>query len=241
MSSKLNIYITTSDDYHHCLKPFAFLFNKFWSADKKVTFLGYKKPKVDLPSNFDFISLGEQRGPSYYSEDLRLFYESIDDSHFICTMEDQFILDYVNIDVIDKFSEYLNKDKVGRICLTNSIFQSIQGKKHNDYDIQDDYEIIEYSQDSEFRMTTEWSIWNKEYLCRHLTDGLDPWQFESSNSKKSKNNGYHLLGCRNKVGVHHAEALRKKFWGRKFDFKFVNEDVYLDNDTIDDMKQRNII
>jgi hypothetical protein len=56
----LNIYISTSDNYHHCLQPFAYLFNKFWSGDKKVTFLGYKEPNVILPKNFDFISLGTQ-------------------------------------------------------------------------------------------------------------------------------------------------------------------------------------
>ena len=147
MNNKLNIYISTSDKYHHCLQPFAYLFNKFWLSDKRVTFLGYKEPQVKLPSNFDFISLGEQKGPSYYSEDLRIFFESLNDSHFIYTMEDQFILDYVNFDVIDKLSEYLDGDKVGRACLTNSIFQSIQGKKHDNYDIQEDYEIIEYSYD----------------------------------------------------------------------------------------------
>ena len=244
MKRDLNIYITTSDDYHHCLKPFAFLFNKFWSSDKKVTFLGYKEPQVKLPLNFDFISLGEQRGPSYYSEDLRSFYESIDDSHFICTMEDQFILDYVNFDVIDKLSEYLDRDKVGRACLTNSILGDPnipQGKKHDNYDIQEDYEIIEYSQDSEFRMTTEWTIWNKDYLCRHLPNGLTPWQFESMNSKISKHNGYHLIGCKNKVAIYHAEALRRRYWGRDFDFKFVNDDRYLDNSIIEDMKKEKII
>ena len=204
MSNELNIYITTSDDYHHCLKPFTFLFNKFWSKDKKVTFLGYREPQVKLPSNFDFISLGEQRGPTYYSEDLRLFYESINDSHFICTMEDQFILDYVNLDVINKLSEYLDRDKVGRVCLTNSIFQSHMGKKHNNYKSDSGYEIIEYSQNSEFRMTTEWTIWNKDYLCKHLPNGLTPW-------------------------------------GRDFDFKFVNEDKYLDNNVIEEMKQEKII
>ena len=73
MKNKLNIYIKTSDNYHRCLKPFAFLFNKFWSSDTKVTFIGYKNPKVKLPSNFDFVSLGKQRGPFYYAEDLRLF------------------------------------------------------------------------------------------------------------------------------------------------------------------------
>jgi len=83
MSIPLNIYISTSNDYHHCLKPFAFLFNKFWSIDKKVTFIGYKIPDFELPSNFSFISLGVQRGHKYYSEELRTFFDSIDVEYFI--------------------------------------------------------------------------------------------------------------------------------------------------------------
>lgn len=241
MNNDLNIYISTSDEYHHCLQPFAYLFNKFWSSDKKVTFLGYKEPTIELPSNFNFISLGVQRGPVYYGEDMRKFLESINDSHFIYTIEDQFILDYVNLDVIEKLSQYLNEDKVGRVCLTNSIFQSHMGKKHNSYDEDSDYEIIEYSQNSEFRMTTEWTIWNKDYLCGYLLDGLSPWQFENVSSNKSKQDGYHLIGCKNKVAIYHAEALRRRYWGKGFDFKFVNEDRYLDDNVIEEMKQEKII
>ena len=237
----LNIYISTSDKYHHCLQPFAYLFNKFWSGDKKVTFLGYKEPSVTLPENFDFISLGTQKGPFHYGRDMRLFFESIEDSHFIYTMEDQFILDYVNFDVINKLSEYLNDDNIGRVCLTNSIFQNHMGKKHNHYDVDSEYEIVEYSQDSEFRMTCEWAIWNKKYLCEYLLDGMSPWQFESISSKNAKNNGYHLIGCKNKVAIQHAEALRRRYSGQGFDFKFVNENKHLKNNVLEEMKMEKII
>jgi len=239
--NNLKIYISTSDNYHSCLPPFAYLFNKFWSSDLKVTFLGYKEPNVSLPSNFDFISLGEQKGPSYYGQDMRTFFESIDDEYFIYTMEDQFILDYVNVDVIDKLLPYTNNSNVGRICLTNSIFQSHMGKKHEKWCEDVGYDLVQYTQDSEFRMTCEWTIWKKDYLCRYLLDGMDPWQFESVASRESKNNGYHLIGCKNKVAIQHAEALRRRNTEQGFDFKFVNEDKYLDNNTIEDMKQRNII
>ena len=244
MSIPLNIYISTSDAYHHCLQPFAYLFNKFWSSDKKVTFLGYKIPNFELPFNFSFISLGVQRGPKYYTEDLRTFFESIDDEYFIYTMEDQFILDYVNEDVIDKLSEYLvDGDKVGNACLTNGIFQTTHGKKHKLYDKSSDYEIVKFSQDSEFRITCEWIIWNKDYLCRYLPNGLSPWQFESISSNKAKQDGYHLIGCKNKVAIQHAEALRRRNGiYSSFDFRFVNEwDRHLDNSIIEEMKQEKII
>ena len=31
----LNIYVSTSDGHLHAIKPFQFLFNKFWGEDQK--------------------------------------------------------------------------------------------------------------------------------------------------------------------------------------------------------------
>ena len=53
----MNIYISTSNDYLHVLKPFSYLFNKFWSDEQKVFILGYEYPTFDLPNNFEFISM----------------------------------------------------------------------------------------------------------------------------------------------------------------------------------------
>ena len=56
----VNIYISTSNKYIHLIKPFQYLFNKFWSDKQKVTVMGYEEPKFKLEDNFDFISLGKQ-------------------------------------------------------------------------------------------------------------------------------------------------------------------------------------
>ena len=57
----MTIYISTSDKYVFLLKPFAYLFNKFWSKDQKVVILGYTKPDFKLPKNFEFVSMGISR------------------------------------------------------------------------------------------------------------------------------------------------------------------------------------
>ena len=56
----MKFYVSTADKYVHLVKPFSFLFNKFWGENQKVTFLCYKPIKFNLPSNFSFISLGEK-------------------------------------------------------------------------------------------------------------------------------------------------------------------------------------
>ncbi len=237
----MNIYISTSDKYHSCLQPFAFLFNKFWSKEQKVKFIGYKVPDLDLPSNFEFISLGEQKGPSYYGHDFKSFFESIDDEYFIYTMEDQFIYDYVDVPLINKLENYIINKNVGRVCLTNSIIQNHMGKKHEFYLNDSGYEFVKYSQDSEFRITCEWTIWDKKYLCEYLLDGMDPWQFERMGSYNSKHDGYDLIGCKNIIPIQHGEAIRRVNTDVGFDFKFVNENRYLSEEVISEMKHRGVI
>ena len=239
MIENIKIYISTSDNYHHCLQPFAYLFNKFWSSDREVNFIGYKKPNFKLPSNFNFISLGVQRGPKYYAEDLRTFFETIDESHFIYTMEDQFILDYVDLNMMNDLTKHLKNDKVGRICLTNSIFQKThEGKRYQNFDRN----IIELTQDSNWRITCEWSLWKKEYMLKYLQKQMTPWEFERQSFSEAMNDGYHVIGFNeDRVLIHHAEAIRAKYWGRDFDFKFVHENRYLNDNIITDMKMEKII
>ena len=221
------IFISTSNNYHRCLLPFAYLFNKFWSDKQEVIILGYDKPNFKLPPNFSFKSLGTQRGPKYYTEDLRNFFNSIDDKYFIYTMEDQFILDYVNLDILNVLLSLVKQEKlVGRANLTNSIFQTHMGKKHQTFKSVDNFEIIEYTQDSSFRITCEWAIWNKDYMLKYLQDNLTPWEFEKQKGK----DGYNLIGCKNKVAIRHAEAIRRGKVNEDFNFSFVNENEELNSD-----------
>lgn len=221
------IFISTSNNYHRCLLPFAYLFNKFWSDKQEVIILGYDKPNFELPPNFSFKSLGTQRGPKYYTEDLRNFFNSIDDKYFIYTMEDQFILDYVNLDILNVLLSLVKQEKlVGRANLTNSIFQTHMGKKHQTFKSVDGFEIIEYTQDSSFRITCEWAIWDKDYMLKYLQDNLTPWEFEKQKGK----DGYNLIGCKNKVAIRHAEAIRRGKVNEDFNFSFVNENEELNSD-----------
>ena len=218
------IFVSTSNDYHRCLLPFAYLFNKFWSNKQEVVFLGYNKPNFNLPPNFSFKSLGVQRGPKYYAEDLRTFLQSIDDQYFIYTMEDQFILDYVNLDILNILLDLVKKEEsIGRANLTNSIFQTHMGKNHQDFKLIDNYNIIEYTQNSSFRITCEWAIWDKNYMLKYLQENLTPWEFERQSGK----DGSHLIGCKNKVAIRHAEAIRRGKVNEDFDFRFVNENEEL--------------
>ena len=85
---KINIFILTCDKSIDTIEGFQYCFNKYWDPSQQVTVLGYKSPVFKLNDNFKFISLGEDRGANYIGGDLINFFQSIDDTHFIFSVDD---------------------------------------------------------------------------------------------------------------------------------------------------------
>ncbi|KKK57355.1 hypothetical protein LCGC14_3055310, partial [marine sediment metagenome] len=55
----MKVYVSTSNQYLHLVKIYAYLFNKFWNRPgQEVVVLGYDAPTFDLPDNFSFVSMG---------------------------------------------------------------------------------------------------------------------------------------------------------------------------------------
>lgn len=197
----MKIILTTSDRYHHVLKVFCFLFNSFWSDKKPVEIVGYKPPPFDMPGNFSFHSMGQQRHKIDFSADLRKYFEMQDD-WFIWMMEDTFIVSDVDTEKI-ALLELLAVEGVGRINLSNEtvkqdheLYRNIQG-----------FRIYENTQTANYRLSTMPSIWSKQFLLKYLRPGLSPWDFES---QESINDGYRILGPGAGAPVLHNEGVRRQ-------------------------------
>ena len=61
---ELNMYIPVRDETNFMIKYYQYLFNKYWSSDIQVYFLGYKKPNIELEDNMHFVSLAPERDSS---------------------------------------------------------------------------------------------------------------------------------------------------------------------------------
>lgn len=233
----MKIYISTANQYLHCLKPFYYLFNKFWNSTKQVTILGYDEPDFDLPINFIFVSLGKQEGGiKMWSTDLRKFFESIDDEHIIYTVEDHFITWPVNFGILSKLTSLLD-DNVGRIGLTNDM----PNEPYDIVEMCEGYSVIERRQDRNYRLSLLWGIWNRKYLLEYLQPGFDPHDFEIIAGEKSKNDGYKILGTMGDYCVHHCQGVRKGDLNGNLGFKFINDPRSLEPKIIDDMKRKDLI
>lgn len=221
----MKIIVTTSNNYHHLLPIFCYFFNKNWSSDKEVIVVGYDYPSFPLPINFSFVSLGEQDGgPENFSTDLRRYFER-QDEWFIWMMEDTFIRN-VSWDRIGFLSTLQLDPNVGRINLTKECIK----QDHIYIRDTDVGKLYENTQTANYRLSTQPSIWNKEFLLQYLTPNLTPWKFET---QKCFNDGWKILGLDSPAVLHNEGVTKKDIFKYNFD--------HVDEDQIHEMKELGII
>jgi hypothetical protein len=197
INEKINLpfYISTNDKHHDCLKVFIEIFYHFLPQQELVV-LGYKKPQFLLPDSCSFISMGVQGPVEEWSTDLRRFFLNCQDKYFIYGTEDTFLYKKPNVKFINYLSDNLNfKNKiVNRINLVNATEgDNCTLKDSPHYRVNfiktfnehrwESWDLYSQAKDSNYSLTTQFSIWNKDFLLKYLIDGLTPWQFELSSSK----------------------------------------------------------
>lgn len=193
-SGGLKIIVTTSNAYAHLLPIFAYLFNRYM-PDEQVTVLGYDEP-IGLPDNFTFVSLGTQGAVSEWSTDIRKWVEQDDADWYLWLMEDQFLKAPVDTDKLADCCA-LMMPEVGRIDLTGDV----QKREHN----IDQFDTVTASPTSRYRLSTQPSLWNRQYMLQYLTDGLTPWIFETIDPM---NDGWLVVSVKDYPIVHN-EGVRK--------------------------------
>jgi hypothetical protein len=229
----MKFYVSTSDKYLHLIKPFSFLFNKFWSDEQEVVVLGYKTPNFKLPNNFSFVSMGKSiNNPSEWSNGLIDYFSNIEDEWFMYATEDMFLVNPVDFKSLKKLKGYTKDKSTGRIGLTNDIHIKTC------FNITDN--VVEMTQDSQYRISCITSIWNKEYMLKTLKRDMTPWEFEVNGTSASCNDGYRILGLNSDFPVRICLAIRRGNFD-SLDFKFDNEDRSLDGRIVDEMRGMGII
>ena len=206
------IYLTTSNGREHIIKVFCHLFNKYWGEDSIVNLVGYEQPNMELPDNFKFISMGEQVGGiQMWSTDLRKFFANEKCDHFIHVLDDQFVTSPVRFDIMQElFDVMIERGSVranlgnireddGRV--RNGKVTTIAGHGSKEYD------ILEFDQDAEYRISTAWSIWNRNYYLKYLPPDRNPWEYELVGSAEAKHDGSSHICCDREYPIHRIEGV----------------------------------
>lgn len=210
------IIVNTSDAYHHILPIFCFLFNRNWNDKQPVEIVGYKKPDCILPDNFSFVSMGEQKGgPTNFTVDLKKHFEKQDD-WFCWLFEDSWVRS-VDFDKLEFLESLTNIPNLGRINL------SYAGRLQEHFKIEDNnskYSLIENTQTALYRLCTQPSIWNRDFLLQYMQTPMTPWQFET---QQSINDGWRILGLEDGAIIHNEGVTKHDIY--KYNFNGIPEEV----------------
>lgn len=185
---KLKIIIPTCDKYLHCIEALVYTIDKYWEDHGEVIILGYKKPNYVLPTNTTFHSMGDDRGPKYWSDDLIKYFNHFEDEYFIYFTDDTPIIRSVNSNRIKELYSHMLKDKIiNKIFISGTLTENSK-----EYNI-DGLNLVEINQNSDYRTSVQTAIIKTTYIKKYLKPNQSPWDFELQNSK---NDGLKILSVK---------------------------------------------
>lgn len=241
---QIPIYITTSDRHMPCLQAFCYLFNKFWSNEVTINILGYATPTFNLPSNVNYISLGIDRGPQYWSSDMLDFFSSINNYVFFLTNDDGFLIKKLNIELLHDafvFSKMLSieNDNFLRFCLTHCVStRAHEFVKNTDHGGQ----IIKSQPGTDYRFSIQHSLWNTKNFLKILKPNTTPWQLElDENARYSRFDIYGFINnCPLHIGHGYSKGQKINNWYEDF-WRHVTNFQGLDRSEINFIESNNWI
>lgn len=194
MDSKYKIYMITCDKTSHILRLTIPLLNKYWHIQKDVKILGFSKPEIELPSDYEFIPMRPfQLTIDNWAQDIANVLENETDEHVIFMLDDFLPIDYLNVEIYDKLVSLMeNNSNIVRCSLGIDLYLN------SPFDVTefcDGYEVIDQVQESEYRISTQPSIWKTKYLLSYLKRSTSPWNFEVNNRA---NDGNRIIATKGK-------------------------------------------
>ena len=163
----MNIYISASNEYVHIIEQYAVLFNKYW-PNQNVTVLCYDVPNIPIPDNFKFVSLGKQG--KYWSNGLIDFFNNIKDEYFVFSLEDFFLVDYVDQYKVDLLEQEIVK---GADKASLHFYYVYQIKNPSD-------RIVVLKQNIKYKTSIHPAIWTRRYMLQNLKPDMSLIDFENN-------------------------------------------------------------
>ena len=187
------VIIPTNDRYLWCLRPFAYLFNVYWSENQPVLVAGNEEP--ELPDNFEFLHVSDYPADRWSDQMIKTL-QSIDDYAFVLMLEDYWLCRTVPCGHVESLAEYMriNPD-VLRIDLTNDRLHSGQA---TDVGYWGSVDLLETLPGVPYQLSLQASVFNRENFLRCLKPGMGPWDVELQGTELISD-GLRILGTRNNL------------------------------------------
>lgn len=180
----MRVIVPCCDKYLWALRPFAYLFNTYWSELQPVLVAGYTPPRFDLPRNFEFYSISHpDPGPATWSNGVAQALRSIDDPFFVLMLEDYWLNRAVDCSAVASLDHYLSiHQDVLRVDLTGDRLYS--GRAF-DVGAWGHLDMIETPIDTQYQLSLQACVVNREHMLSVLRPGMSPWEFELQDQPKA--------------------------------------------------------
>ena len=199
MDSRIpRIVCMTSDGYIDAVRPFIWLFKKYWGftgGRADVLVAGFTEPDFDLNDfggnvnvNVDFHSIGkfEEYPIAKWSDSLLALLDQIDDEHIILMLEDYWVIRSINTEAIVGAKQFMEQyPNTLKFDLAADRF--FAGGAKRDHLYHGWLDIVLSDPESAYHMSLMTGMWNTELLKKVLLPDWNPWDVEIKGTTHLRN------------------------------------------------------
>lgn len=194
----LKIAVITSDVGMWLMRGFVHQAVKYGLTDiesNNIDVVGFSPPKFELPSHFNFVSLGRfEDYPVYRWSDALLYYlERLSQPYVLLMLEDYWLMRQVNVRAVVEAMKWMEGGAI-RFDLSSDRLYSSPIMDVGSVGVLDVF--VAPSQD--YCLSFQAGIWNVEHLLEFIVPGENPWQAELNGSARFSAAGmpYAIYGMR---------------------------------------------
>jgi len=170
----VEIFVYTHQDAHWALRPFAYLFNIYFSSLQPVAIAG-GEPSVELPDNFLWAPV-ESRVKERWSDGLIEFLQMVESDVVCMFLEDYWLVRYIDWEILGSLEQYmLMHPDVLKIDLTGDRLHSGNAVDIGYWGRAD---LVQTSWETQYQWSTQVALWNRKHLLANLRPEMSPWDFE---------------------------------------------------------------
>lgn len=185
MQNQFSILINTSDGFSDCWNPFFLLFKKYWGECKYPLFLNTEKKSYSFEGlHIKSTCVSIENENLTWSQCFIKALNQIDTDIVLYFQEDYFIKDKVDLAFIENQAQRMLEDPlIKRIGLTTNDYKGKLFKSEFN-------ELWEASNNVEYKICTQASLWRKETLISYLQPQENGWMFEILGTLRSRRRKY---------------------------------------------------
>lgn len=204
----MRVYVLTSDKYLPAIRPYLWLFEKYWPG-QEVTIVGFTAPDFELPPFVEFLSLGafSDYPVDRWSDALIKLLSIIPDEPFALMLEDYWIIKPVYVEAVKMLYDYCRQ--FGYVCRLDLTGDRLNSGHAQFYGKVGHLDLLLSDPESQYHMSLMTAIWNKHNLQRVLISGETPWQVELEGTPRLRALREEMIVLGSKVWpVRHTLAFR---------------------------------